>query len=123
MLRKAGDFISELIREKQLSANRAEPIGTGGNAVVYASDTPGNVMKQSHIADESFPGQSLEDEANLQAIAAELGIAPRVTGLEKFLLVLEIVLKCKMYVLTLKLMGPTIEVTQKALMLCVLASS
>ena len=84
MLRKAGDLISEFVREKQLSANRAEPIGTGGNAVVYASDTPGNVMKQSHIADESFPGQSLEDEANLQAIAAELGIAPRVAGLEKF---------------------------------------
>ena len=41
-------------------------------------------MKQLHVADESFPGRSLEDEANLQAIAAEMGIAPRVAGLEKF---------------------------------------
>ena len=43
--------------------------------VVYASDVPGNVMKQGHVADESFPGRSLEDEVNLQAIAAEMGIA------------------------------------------------
>ena len=84
MLRKAGDIITEYLREGKLAANRAEPIGAGANAVVYASDIPGNVMKQGHIPDESFPGQSLEDEANLQAIAAELGIAPRVAGLEKF---------------------------------------
>lgn len=84
MLRKAGDIIAEYLREGKLAANRSEPIGTGANAVVYASDIPGNVMKQGHIPDESFPGQSLEDEANLQAIAAELGIAPRIAGLEKF---------------------------------------
>ena len=61
-MRKAGDLIAEYLREGKLAANRTEPIGTGGNAVVYASDVPGNVMKQGHVADESFPGRSLEDE-------------------------------------------------------------
>ena len=83
-MRKAGELIAQYLRESKLSANRAEPIGAGANAVVYASDVPGYVMKQGHIPDESFPGQSLEDEANLQAIAAEMGIAPRIAGLEKF---------------------------------------
>jgi hypothetical protein len=83
-MRKAGDLINAYLREGKLAANRSEPIGTGGNAVVYASDVPGNVMKQGHVADESFPGRSLTDEANLQAIAAEMGIAPRVAGLETF---------------------------------------
>ena len=83
-MRKAGDLINAYLREGKLAANRSEPIGTGGNAVVYASDIPGNVMKQGHVADESFPGRSLTDEANLQAIAAEMGIAPRVAGLETF---------------------------------------
>ena len=83
-MRKAGDLIAEYLREGKLAANRSEPIGTGGNAVVYASDIPGNVMKQLHVADEGLPGRTLEDEVNLQAIAAEMGIAPRVAGLEKF---------------------------------------
>ena len=83
-MRKAGELIKEYLREGKLAANRGEPIGVGGNAVVYASDVPGNVMKQGHVADDSFPGRSLTDEANLQAIAAEMGIAPRVAGLETF---------------------------------------
>ena len=84
MRRKAGELINEYLRESKLASNRNKPIGAGGNAVVYASDVPGNVMKQGHVADESFPGRSLTDEANLQAIAAEMGIAPRVAGLETF---------------------------------------
>ena len=83
-MRKAGELIAQYLREGKLAANRSEPIGSGGNAVVYASDVPGNVMKQGHVADESFPGRSLEDEVNLQAIAAEMGIAPKVAGFEKF---------------------------------------
>ena len=83
-MRKAGELIAEYLREGRLAANRSEPIGAGGNAVVYASDVPGNVMKQGHVADESFPGRSLEDEVNLQAIASEMGIAPKVAGFEKF---------------------------------------
>ena len=79
-MRKAGELIKEYLREGKLAANRSEPIGTGGNAVVYASVVPGNVMTQRHVYDESFPGRSLTDEVNLQAIAAEMGIAPRVAG-------------------------------------------
>ncbi len=82
-MRKAGELIGEFLREQKLANNRANPIGAGGNAVVYASDEPGNVMKQTHIPDGQF-GRTLEEEANLQAVAAEMGIAPRVAGLEKF---------------------------------------
>jgi len=83
-MRKAGELIAQYLRELKLAANRDEPIGAGSYGVVYASDVPGNVMKQEHVADESFPGRSLTDETNFQAIAAEMGIAPRVAGLETF---------------------------------------
>ena len=84
-MRKAGQLIKEYLREGQLAANRSEPIGAGANGVVYASDVPGNVMKQSHQPDGIFSHlPSLTDEANLQAVAAEMGIAPRVAGLETF---------------------------------------
>ena len=80
-MRKAGDLINEYLREGKLAANRSEPIGTGGYGVVYASDVPGNVIKQGYSADMY---NDIEREANLQAIAAEMGIAPRVAGVEKF---------------------------------------
>ena len=84
-MRKAGDLIKQYLREGQLAANRSKPIGAGANAVVYASDVPGNVMKQSHQPDGIFAHlPSLTDEANLQAVAAEMGIAPKVAGLETF---------------------------------------
>jgi len=85
-MRKAGELIREYLREGQLAANRSEPIGSGGYGVVYASDVPGNVMKQSHQPDGLFPGvqASLTDEANLQAIAAEMGMAPKIQGIETF---------------------------------------
>lgn len=82
-MRKAGDLIAEYLREGKLNANRSQPIGAGTYGVVYESDTPGNVMKQTHASwREAAP--DLEKEANLQAIAAELGIAPKVAGLEQF---------------------------------------
>jgi hypothetical protein len=83
-MRKAGELIAQYLREGKLATSRSKPIGTGGNAVVYESDIPGNVIKQGHVPDDSFPGRSLEDEVNLQAIAAEMGIAPSVVALEKF---------------------------------------
>ena len=85
-MRKAGELIKEYLREGKLAANRSEPIGTGGYGVVYASDVPGNVMKQSLQPDGLFPGAqtSLTDEANMQAVAAEMGIAPRIAGVETF---------------------------------------
>ena len=88
-MRKAGDLIKEYLREGKLAANRSTPIGTGGNAVVYESDIPGNVIKQLTYRDEGrfgLPGDAPKviDEANLQAIAAEMGIAPRIAGVETF---------------------------------------
>ena len=80
-MRKAGELIAQYLREGKLAANRSEPIGAGAYGVVYKSDVPGNVMKQQR--DPAY-GYDLEDEVNLQAIAAEMGIAPRVAGLEKF---------------------------------------
>ena len=82
-MRKAGELIKEYLREGKLAANRSEPIGAGTYGVVYASDVPGNVMKQTH-ASWRDAGPDLEKEANLQAIAADMGIAPRVAGLEQF---------------------------------------
>ena len=82
-MRKAGELIAEYLREKKLSNNREKPIGQGAFGVVYKSDTPGNVIKQS-IKPDTFVGRTLEDEVNTQAIAAEMGIAPRVAGLEVF---------------------------------------
>ena len=82
-MRKAGELIAEFMREKKLASNREKPIGEGAFGVVYPSDTPGNVMKQTHLSWRDS-GPDLEQEANLQAVAAELGIAPRVAGLETF---------------------------------------
>ena len=86
-MRKAGDLITAYLREGTLAANRSEPIGTGAYGVVYESDVPGNVIKQGLYPDDSprwDKPTALTTEANLQAIAAEMGIAPRVAGLETF---------------------------------------
>ena len=88
MVRKAGDLIAafhEHLREQQLAARRAKPIGAGSYGVVYESDTPGNVMKQIK-QDFINPKTSLgiTNEANLQAVAGEMGIAPKVAGVETF---------------------------------------
>ena len=77
MLRKAGD----MFREGILASNRAKPIGAGAYGVVYQSDVPGRVMKQTVVPDEFG---YMTNEANRQAVAAELGIAPQVTSLERF---------------------------------------
>lgn len=70
------------LREQTLGFNRSKPIGVGANGVVYASDIPGNVMKQNHWGGA---GNDLVEEANLQAIAAEMGMAPKIAGIETFL--------------------------------------
>ena len=80
-MRKAGDLIAEYLREGQLAANRSEPIGAGAYGTVYASDVPGRVMKQASYADVN---NDIEREANMQAITADMGMAPRLAGLELF---------------------------------------
>ncbi len=76
-MRNAGDLMREFI----LSNNRAKRIGAGAYGEVYASDVPGNVIKQTVVPDEFG---AMTNEANRQAIAGEMGIAPRVAGLERF---------------------------------------
>ena len=80
-MRKAGDLIREYLREGKLAANRSEPIGAGAYGVVYESDVPGNVMKQIYNADAD---NDLVKEANLQSVAADMGFAPRIAGIETF---------------------------------------
>lgn len=49
-MRYAGDLFrafGENLREQKLALNRTTPIGAGANGVVYESDIPGNVMKQT----------------------------------------------------------------------------
>ena len=83
MRRKAGDIagLAEFLREGKLKDNRSNPIGGGAYGVVYESDRPGNVMKQG------LPGGFENDfvqEADLQSVAADMGFAPRVAGVERF---------------------------------------
>jgi len=82
-MRKAGDLISEYLREGRLAEKRSSPIGTGANGVVFDSDVTGNVIKQ-RLGDDQYDYNTAKQEADLQAIAAELGIAPRVAAVETF---------------------------------------
>ena len=78
---RAKELIDEYLREGRLSANRSQPIGAGSYGTVYRSDEPGYVIKQNHP--QRFT-DDLETETNLQAIAAELGIAPAIRSYERF---------------------------------------
>ena len=82
-MRKAGDLIAEYLREGRLSANRSQPIGAGSYGVVYQSDVPGRVIKQNHPGGWATT-ESMTEEANLQDVAAALGISPRVHKVESF---------------------------------------
>ena len=87
-MRLAGDLMAafyERLREQQLAAKRSQPIGAGAYGVVYESDTPGNVMKQlqqDYVDPQT--GLGITKEADLQAVAGEMGIAPKVAGVETF---------------------------------------
>ena len=74
------DAFNDKLREGRLAANRSQPIGAGAFGVVYESDVPGRVMKQK----QGWDGKSFVTEADLQSIAADRGIAPRVHGVETF---------------------------------------
>ena len=81
--RAAGDLFdafNDKLRESRLAANRSQPIGAGAYGVVYESDVPGRVMKQK----QAWDGNDWIQEADLQAVAADRGIAPRVHGVETF---------------------------------------
>ena len=82
-MRKAGELINDYLRESQLANNRSYPIGTGANGVVFESDVPGNVIKQ-RIGEDEYVYNTNTQEADLQAIAADLGMAPRIAAVESF---------------------------------------
>jgi len=84
MRRLAGEIINEYLREGRLAANRSQPIGAGGYGTVYQSDVPGNVIKDIRQDFIGLNGSMVEEEANLQALAADMGLAPRVAGVETF---------------------------------------
>ena len=79
-MRKAGDLINAYLREGRLAANRSQPIGAGSYGTVYESDVPGNVIKQK----QSYSPYDFVEEADLQSVAADIGIAPRVVEVETF---------------------------------------
>ena len=70
-MRKAGELINDFLRESKLANNRSYPLGTGANGVVFESDVPGNVIKQ-RIGSDEYDYNTNSQEADLQAIAAEL---------------------------------------------------
>lgn len=87
MLRKAGEIMADYMREKTLADNRKTPIGAGNYGVLYESNIPGNVIKEVIVPESKQDyvfGNTLKEETDLQAIAAEMGLAPRVAGLEQF---------------------------------------
>ena len=75
MRRKAGDLIAEMLRQVEGIKNQKKIVGSGEYGVVYESNTPGYVIKEARDLDED-----LTKEADLQSIAADMGIAPRVSS-------------------------------------------
>ena len=74
-MRKAGDLIQEMLRSNAVLDRKV--VGEGEYGVVYESDTPGYVVKEARSFDED-----LTKEANFQSIAADMGIAPRISAVE-----------------------------------------
>jgi len=81
MFRSARDIMQEFAREQALSKLRADPIGGGAYGDVYRSDTDGFVIKQNRPGGYEV---DFEQEANLQQVAADMGIAPQVASVETF---------------------------------------
>ena len=75
MRRKAGDLIAEMLRQVEETKSQRKIVGSGEYGVVYESNTPGNVIKEARDLDED-----LTKEADFQSIAADMGIAPRVSS-------------------------------------------
>ena len=74
-MRKAGELIAEMLSQVESTKKQRKVVGSGEYGVVYESNTPGYVIKEAHDVDED-----LTREADLQSIAADMGIAPRVSS-------------------------------------------
>ncbi len=75
-----NDALQDFLREQSLGNNKSQSIGMGANGVVYKSDTEGNVMKEIF----QDKGNQTINEADLQDVGAQMGIAPKVAGVETF---------------------------------------
>ncbi len=75
-----NEALQDFLREQSLNNNKSQHIGMGANGVVYKSDTEGNVMKEIF----QDKGNQTLNEADLQDVGAQMGIAPIVAGVETF---------------------------------------
>ena len=75
-----NDALQDFLREQTLNQNKSNSIGAGANGVVFESDTPNKVMKEI-FTDRG--GQTLK-EADMQDVAAQMGFAPRISGVETY---------------------------------------
>ena len=75
-----NDALQDFLREQKLNQNKMKSIGQGAYGVVYESDTPNNVMKEIF----QDKGNETVQEADMQDVAAQMGFAPRVAGVETY---------------------------------------
>ena len=75
-----NDALQDFLREQTLNQNKSKHIGVGANGIVFESDTSNKVMKEI-FTDKG--GQTIK-EADLQDVAAQMGFAPRVAGVETY---------------------------------------
>jgi len=75
-----NDALQDFLREQRLNQNKSNSIGAGANGVVFESDTANKVMKEI-FTDRG--GQTLK-EADMQDVAAQMGFAPRISGVETY---------------------------------------
>ncbi len=75
-----NDALQDFQREQHLNKNKSNHIGQGAFGVVFESDNPNKVMKEM-FRDKG--GETLQ-EADMQDVAAQMGFAPRVSGVETF---------------------------------------
>jgi hypothetical protein len=75
-----NEALQDFLREQTLNQNKSNSIGQGANGVVFKSDTPNKVMKEI-FTDKG--GQTIK-EADMQDVAAQMGFAPRISGVETY---------------------------------------
>ena len=105
MRRKAGNKISEYMREKRLANNRANPIGQGVYGTVYESDITGNVIKQlqqDYVDPQT--GLGIVNEADLQSLLLIWALLLKLPVSKRSPVVLVIALRWKTFVVILNLL-------------------
>ena len=75
-----NDALQDFLREQNLNKNKSNHIGQGAYGVVFESDSPNKVMKEMF---QDRGGEAVY-EADMQDVAAQMGFAPKVAGVETF---------------------------------------